>query len=54
VSRSCRLLLLPLVLLAALLLGGCATTEPENESVLPWNTPKNWEGGMPGGMMEGR
>lgn len=53
-SRLCRVLLPLLLVLAALLLGGCAAVEPENESVLPWNTPKTWEGGIPGGMMEGR
>jgi len=38
-----------LLLLGAVLLGasGCATNEPENDSVRPWNTPQNWEGGMP-------
>ena len=32
-----------------LLLGttGCATTEPGNDSVRPWNTPQDWEGGLP-------
>ena len=37
------------LLLGALLLGvsGCSTTEPENASVRPWNTPQGWESGMP-------
>jgi len=26
---------------------GCETNEPENDSVRPWNTPQDWEGGMP-------
>jgi hypothetical protein len=30
--------------------GGCATDEPENASVRPWNAPQGWENGM-GGMM---
>lgn len=36
-------------ILGALLLGagGCATNEPENASVRPWNTPQGWESGMP-------
>jgi hypothetical protein len=36
-------------LLGAVLLGvsGCATNEPENDSVRPWNTPQGWEGGLP-------
>jgi hypothetical protein len=38
-----------LFLLGAVLLGvsGCATNEPENDSVRPWNTPQGWEGGLP-------
>jgi hypothetical protein len=43
------------ILLIALLLccfaAGCATTETENVSERPWNTPKGWEHGLPGGMM---
>jgi hypothetical protein len=33
---------------------GCATTEPENISERPWNAPKNWETGLPAGMMNPR
>jgi hypothetical protein len=38
-----------LLLLGAVLVGltGCESTEPENDSVRPWNTPQGWEGGMP-------
>jgi hypothetical protein len=38
-----------LLAVSALLLGaaGCATNEPDNASVRPWNTPQDWEGGMP-------
>jgi len=38
-----------LLLLGAALVGvsGCASTEPENDSVRPWNTPQGWEGSMP-------
>jgi len=43
-----------LLLLAALIgLGffavGCATDDPDNVSVRPWNSPQGWEGGL-GGM----
>jgi hypothetical protein len=40
---------------AAVLLGmaGCASTD-ESMNERPWNTPKNWETGMPTGMMQGR
>jgi len=38
-----------LLLLGGMLVGvsGCATNEPENDSVRPWNTPQGWEGGLP-------
>jgi hypothetical protein len=41
-----------LLALGAILAGvsGCATDDPENASVRPWNTPQNWENGL-GGMM---
>jgi hypothetical protein len=40
---------------AAVLLGtiGCAHTD-ETLNERPWNSPKNWETGMPTGMMQGR
>jgi type IV pilus biogenesis protein CpaD/CtpE len=47
--RAAQLLLF--VLLAAMASGfsGCASTEPDNASVRPWNTPQGWENGL-GGM----
>jgi len=41
-----------LLVMAAMVAGvsGCATDDPENASVRPWNTPQNWENGM-GGML---
>jgi len=30
---------------------GCASSDTENVSERPWNTPKSWENGLPGGMM---
>jgi len=35
-------------------LAGCATSEPENTSERPWNSPKGWETGVPTGLYEGR
>jgi len=38
------------LLFAGVLFGvtGCESTEPENDSVRPWNSPQGWEGnGMP-------
>lgn len=39
---------------AGCLLSGCATTEPDNASSRPWNTPKSWETGLPSSAFEGR
>jgi hypothetical protein len=33
----------------ALAISGCATNEPDNASVRPWDAPQSWENGM-GGM----
>lgn len=43
-----------LTLFALLLLGatGCASTDPENASVRPWNAPIGWENGIPSGMYQ--
>ena len=35
-------------------LAGCASSDPDNYSGRPWNSPKGWEGGIPSGMTEGR
>jgi hypothetical protein len=43
-----------LLALAALALTGCASTESDNLSARPWNTPKTWETGLPSSMTEGR
>jgi hypothetical protein len=39
---------------ALITLTGCASTEPDNMSERPWNSPKTWETGLPSGMTEGR
>ena len=46
--------LLLVLSLAVVGLSGCATTESENVSERPWNTPKSWENGLPSSMTEGR
>jgi hypothetical protein len=33
---------------------GCSTTEPDNQSAIPWNSPKGWEHGLPSGMNQGQ
>jgi hypothetical protein len=47
--RPVNWLLLLAILGLAVFLSGCATDEPDNASVRPWNTPQSWEGGL-GGM----
>jgi hypothetical protein len=43
-----------LALLVVVAISGCATTESENLSARPWDSPKSWENGLPSGMTEGR
>jgi hypothetical protein len=46
-----------LISLLAVLAGivtGCKSTEPENVSARPWNTPRGWEHGLPSMINEGR
>ena len=38
------------LVLAAFALCGCASTDPENRSERPWNSPQGWENGLPGSM----
>jgi hypothetical protein len=49
ISNS-RYLFLLLLSLAAVALGGCASTESENLSPTPWSTPQSWENGLPSSM----
>jgi len=48
--RAVRWLLLLASVASLAGVSGCATSDPDNASVRPWNTPQNWENGM-GGMM---
>lgn len=43
-----------LIALALLVIGasGCASTEPDNASVRPWDSPEGWENGVPSGMYQ--
>jgi len=50
-KRACLVALLGY---AALGLCGCASTEPENYSSRPWDSPKSWETGLPSALTEGR
>jgi len=49
-----RFFLLFFVIASLIALAGCASTESENASTRPWNSPKGWETGLPSGMTEGR
>jgi hypothetical protein len=44
VSQVFLVLILGAILLSV---SGCATDDPENTSVRPWNQPQSWEGGIP-------
>jgi|CZKM01.1.fsa_nt_gi outer membrane biogenesis lipoprotein LolB len=45
-----RCAFLLLLALAAIVLCGCASTESDNMSERPWNSPQNWENGLPSSM----
>jgi hypothetical protein len=48
-------LALALLLATGFGLTGCKTSEdPANDASRPWNAPKSWETGLPGGMMDRR
>lgn len=49
-----RWVFLLLIVFATLILVGCASTDSENLSERPWNSPKTWENGMPSSINEGR
>jgi hypothetical protein len=42
-----QLFLLLAFVVILLEVSGCATNEPSNDAVRPWDTPESWEGGMP-------
>jgi len=48
------LLLVALLTSALFIFTGCATTESENLSERPWNSPRGWETGLPSSINEGR
>ena len=51
---SKRYLAILFLVLTAVTLVGCASTDEENMSARPWNSPKSWENGLPSAMTEGR
>jgi hypothetical protein len=49
--RAANCLFLLLLALVAVFISGCATDEPENAAVRPWNSPTGWQqNGALGGM----
>jgi hypothetical protein len=50
--RAAHLFLVLALAALAVAISGCASTEPDNASVRPWNTPEGWQGGALGGLMD--
>ena len=50
--RAAHLFLVLVLAALAVAISGCASTEPDNASVRPWNTPEGWQGGALGGLMD--
>ena len=48
--RAAHFLLLFALTALVVVISGCASTESDNASVRPWNSPEGWEGGMLGNM----
>ena len=48
--RAIHFVLMIALAALAVMISGCATDEPDNASVRPWNTPAGWQGGALGGM----
>jgi len=50
--RPTHLLLVLVVAVFAAVISGCASTEPDNASVRPWNSPEGYQDGALGDMMD--
>ena len=48
--RAVNCLLFLLLATVALVISGCASDDPENASVRPWNSAEGWQSGALGGM----
>jgi hypothetical protein len=53
-SKWLRVGLILLAVCSGAFFTGCASTDPENISSRPWNSPKGWEVGLPGQFNERR
>jgi hypothetical protein len=51
--RTVRWFFCLLLLLVGAGLSGCASTDSDNMSARPWDSPKSWENGLPSSMTEG-
>jgi len=50
--RAAQLFLVLVLGVLAMVISGCASTEPDNASVRPWASPEGWQGGALGGLMD--
>jgi hypothetical protein len=50
--RTAHLFLMLVLAAFATLLSGCASTESDNASVRPWDSPEGWQGGALGNMLD--
>jgi len=48
--RAAHFFLLVVLAAMAAVISGCASSEPDNASLRPWNSPEGWQSGMLGGM----
>ena len=51
IGSHTRWAFLLLLVLTGFAMGGCASTESENQSERPWSSPQSWETGVPSGLM---
>jgi len=51
-ARAAHLLLVLALVAFAAVISGCSSTEPDNASVKPWNSPEGWQNGSLGGMTD--
>jgi hypothetical protein len=49
-----RLIVTSALLGSLLALSGCRTDDELSDNQRPWNTPQNWESGLPAALTEGR
>jgi hypothetical protein len=50
--RGTQFLWVILLAAMAVVFAGCSSTESDNASVRPWNSPEGWQGGALDGIMD--